>query len=252
MANEEQKPNEEVKPDVTPDVTPEPEAKKDERPELNYLKEIERHKADKERYRQELEAEKNKQVQRRDQNDISTWSDLELKALAKSNDPSVIAYKEQAEDLLLERKVKQIRERERISEKRAITEVTLRTQYPEALDPTSEFSRRMEEVIFELDLQKSPAYRLAAAKIVAAEFQQGTGKTDAAGRKKEEARLKDVKQTLSEGDRPDPRINLPDTKKDEEHLKIINNPKARMEDVGANMGELLKKKGFDFTKMFPR
>ncbi len=250
MENEEIKPVEDVKEDVTPEVTPE--AKADDRPEINYKAELERRKASEERLRQELEAEKAKQVQRRDQNDISTWSDLELKALKNSNDPSVLPYKDQAEEILLERKVKQIRERERMSEKRATTEITLRTQFPEALDPSSEFSAKMEQVMYDYDLQKSPAGRLAAAKIVAAEYQKGTGKMDAAGRKKEEARLKDVKQTLPEGDRPDPRSSIPNNKKTEDNLKIINNTKARHEDVGAAMGDLLKEKGMDIKKFFGR
>lgn len=249
MENEEQKPVEEV---LQEEVQSEGQEEKAERPEVNYQKEIERRKASEERLRKELEEERGKQVQRRDQNDISTWSDLELKALKNSQDPSVLPYKDQAEELLLERKVKQIRERERMSEKRATTEITLRTQFPEALDPSSDFAAKMEQVMYDLDLQKSPAGRLAAARIVAAETNKGYGKANAAGRKQEEARLKDVKQTLSEGDRPDPRANIPQPKKTEELVKKINDTKGRAEDAGAAMGEILKSKGMDVRSFFGR
>lgn len=222
----------------------------EDRPEINYQKEIERRKAEADKLRQELEVERAKQVQRRDQNDISTWSDLELKALKNSMDPSVLPYKDQAEEILLERKVKAIRERERMAEKRATTEAQLRTKYPEALDPASEFAVQMEQVMYDLDLQKSPAGRLAAAEIVSARSQKGTGKANAAGRKQEEARLKDVKQTLSEGDRPDPRASIPNPKKKEQLVQDLNDNSHVKQ--SAAMSEILKERGMSRDSFFKR
>ncbi len=251
MENEEQKPIEEVVEQaveqVKEDVKP-----VDDRPEINYKAELERRRANEERLQRELEAERSKQVKRYDANDITTWSDTELYALKNSQDPNHLAYKQKAEDELMERKIERGIEKRQSLEKRGRAEATLRTQYPEALNPYSEFAQAMESVINELNLEKSPASRLAAAEIVAARSSKGSGKTSAAERKAEEARLKDVKQTLSEGDRPDPRKNLPNPTKNEDLLKTVNNPKSSHEDIGAAMGDLLKKKGFDINKMFPR
>ena len=249
--NQEEVVNQEVE-QVAENVQSEAQTPEPDRPEINYKAELERRKAETEKLRQELEAERSKQIQRRDQNDISTWSDLELKALKNSQDPSVLPYKDQAEELLLERKVKAIRERERMAEKRATTEVTLRTQYPEALDPSSDFAAKMEQVMYDLDLQKSPAGRLAAARIVAGESSKGSSKSNAAGRKQEEARLKDVKQTLSEGDRPDPRQNMTNPKKNEELINIVNDKHSSHEAQSLAMAELLKQKGISRDSFFKR
>lgn len=249
---EEQKPLEEVVNDAVEQVAEEVKKAVDDRPEINYKMELERRRSNEERLQRELEAEKAKQTNRYDANDITTWSDTELYALKNSLDPNHARYKAQAEDILVERKIERGIEKRNSLEKRGKAEATLRSQYPEAMDPYSPFAQQMDQVMSDLDLQKSPAGRLAAAEIVASRSQKGSGKTNAAGRKAEEARLKDVKQTLSEGDRPDPRTNLPNPTKDAELLKRINNPKAKHEDVGAAMGDLLKEKGFDINKMFPR
>lgn len=198
-------------------VQSEPETK--ERPEVNYQREIERRKAEADRLRYELEAEKAKQVNRRDQNDISTWTDNEL--VNVKNDPNAGNYRQQAEDILFERKMARVLERDRQNTKRTNSEMELRTKYPEALDQSSAFAAKMEQVMYDLELQKSPAGRLAAARIVAGETSKGTGKSPAAGRKQEESRLKDVKQTLTEGDRPDPRPNMANPKKAEDIEKRI-------------------------------
>ncbi len=251
MENEEQKPLEDVVEQaveqVKEDVKP-----VDDRPEINYKMELERRIANEERLRRELDAEKSKQTNRYDANDITTWSDTELYALKNSADPNHARYKQQAEDVLVERKIERGIEKRQSLERRGRAEATLRTQYPQAMDPYSDFAQQMDQVMSDLDLQKSPAGRLAAAEIVASRSQKGSGKATAAERKAEEARLKDVKQTLPEGDRPDPRKNLPNPTKNEDLVKKINNPKAKHEDVGAAMGDLLKQKGFDINKMFPR
>jgi hypothetical protein len=226
----------------------------DDRPEINYKMELERRKAEADRLRQELEVERGKQVNRRDPNDISTWGDNELVNIKNSNSPDALPYKQQAEDILFERKMNKVLERERLNAKRTNSEMELRTKYPEALNPYSEFSTQMEQVMFDLDLQKSPAGRLAAARIVAGESSKGSSKANAAGRKAEEARLKDVKQTLSEGDRPDPRAAIPNPKKHDELMNIVNSRDSKVtnEAKGAAMGKLLKDQGIDFNKFFGR
>ncbi len=250
--NQEQKPVEEAIKEVAAETEAAAEKAVDDRPEINYKMELERRRANEERLQRELEAEKSKQTNRYDANDITTWSDTELYALKNSQDPNHARYKAQAEDILVERKIERGMEKRQQLEKRANAEANLRSQYPEALNPYSDFSIAMEKVMSDLDLQKSPAGRLAAARIVAGESSKGSSKSTAASRKAEEARLKDVKQTLSEGDRPDPRTNLPNPTKQDDLVKRINNPKARQEDIGAAMGDLLKQKGLDINKMFPR
>jgi hypothetical protein len=127
--------------------------------------------------------------------------------LLNSPEPHHIAYKVQAQDLLDDRRLeRKLAERETVN-KKVKSEMELRAQYPEALDSASEFSIRMDEVMNEYDLSKSPAGRLAAAKIVAAELSKGKTKVQAKGRKTEEARQADVKGHLSEGDRPNTKAN---------------------------------------------
>lgn len=252
MENEEIKPVEEVLKEIAAEPEAAAPAPVDDRPEINYKMELERRKASEERLRQELEAERSKQVKRYDANDITTWGENELVALKNSQDPNHLQFRQKAEDELFDRKMSRVLERERLNAKRANSELELRTKYPEALDQSSEFATKMEQVMFDLDLQKSPAGRLAAARIVAGESLKGSGKVNAAGRKQEEARLKDVKQTLPEGDRPDPRGNIPNPKKHEELIKRINNPKASNEDIGSAMGQILKDKGMDYNKFFGR
>lgn len=255
MENQDQQPIEEVVQEATEELVQseeQPEVKAEERPEINYKMEIERRKAEADRLRAELEAEKAKQTNRRDQNDISTWSDTELHAIKNSNDPAVLPYKQQADDLLFERKMAKVLERERQSQKRVTTEMELRTKYPEALDSASEFALKMEQVMFDLDLQKSPAGRLAAARIVAAEGQKGTVQPKAAGRNKEEARLKDVKQTLSEGDRPDPRASSQKPVKQEDLTNIINDKRASHESQSHAMAELLRQRGISRDSFFKK
>lgn len=249
--NEDQKPMEEVVDDAVEQVKEETKPV-DDRPEINYKMELERRRSNEERLQRELEAERSKQTNRYDANDITTWSDTELYALKNSQDPNHARFKAQADDILVERKIERGIEKRQQLEKRGKAEATLRNDYPEALNPYSEFAQKMEQVMFDLDLQKSPAGRLAAARIVAGESSKGATKQTAAGRKAEEARLKDVKQTLSEGDRPDPRSNVPNKDNNEALLKRINDPKGKHEDIGAAMGDLLLKKGIDFKKMFPR
>lgn len=250
MENDEQKPVDEVVPEGSqPEV---PVAPVDDRPEINYKMELERRRANEERLQRDLEAERAKQVNRYDANDINTWSDTELYALKNSADPNHARFKAQAEDILVERKIERGIEKRQSLEKRGKAEATLRTQYPEAMNPYSDFAQQMDQVMSDLDLQKSPAGRLAAAEIVASRSSKGSSKTTAAGRKAEEARLKDVKQTLSEGDRPDPRTNMPNPKKKEELMQKINDPKTSKEDIGASMGQILKDQGLDFNKFFGR
>ncbi len=248
---DELKPEDQKVEDAVTEVAAETEAAApvDDRPEINYKMEIERRKAESERLRQELEAERSKQVKRYDANDITTWGDNELVALKNSQDPNHVQYRQKAEDELFERKMQRVLERERLNAKRANSEIELRTKYPEALDVSSEFALKMEQVMFDLDLQKSPAGRLAAARIVAGESQKGTGKASAAGRKQEEARLKDVKQTLSEGDRPDPRPNLPNPQKQDDLWKQANNTRD-IDKSSQAMAEILKARGLSRSDLF--
>lgn len=255
MENNEETKQEEVVNEAIKEVSqPEGEAKAtqpvDNRPEINYKAEIERRKANEDKLRYELEQERSKQVKRYDANDITTWNDTELVALKNSQDPNHLQYRQKAEDELFDRKMERAMERQRQQDKRSNAERELLSRYPEVHNP--EFAAAMDQVMFDLDLQKSPAGRLAAAEIVALRSSKGSSKANAAGRKQEEARLKDVKQTLSEGDRPDPRQTITNPKQHENLMKIVNDPKTSKEDKGAAMGRMLKDQGLDFNKFFGR
>lgn len=172
-----------------------------DRPEINYQRELERKNAALERARQELEAERAKGGAKRDPNDFTTWGDHELKAVLNDPSPNAQPYKDQVNEILLERKIRRIQETERVQQKRTLADLELRTKYPEALDPGSELSVRMEQLIYDLDLQKSPAGRLAAAKIAASELGLTNKKSTAKERKAEADRIARVKGQMVDGDR---------------------------------------------------
>jgi hypothetical protein len=218
---------------------------KPDRPEANYKAELARKNAEIERLRAEKETERSRP--KRDAADLTTWSDHELKAIKNSKDPSVAAYVDQAEDILLDRKVRAIRERERVQEKRAVSDVKLRQEFPEALDPTSEFAIAMERVMYEFDLDKTPSGRLAAAKIVASES-KGKKKTSAdADRELEASRIRDVKSNMVDGDRSKPSNDSKHSPKKIEELE-----KRIMRGDEKAVGEALGMKGIDYNKFFPK
>jgi hypothetical protein len=223
------------------------EGKAVDRPEINYQRELERKNAALERARQELEAERAKGGNKRDANDISTWSDHELKLLL--NDKNAAGYHEQANDILLERKVKRIRENERIQERRTLADIELRTKYPEALDPTSELSVRMEQLVYDLDLQKSPAGRLAAAKIAASELGLTNKKSTAQERKAEADRIARVKGQMTDGDRSKAVESENSPKEVEKIEKRISSEKLTESD---GVAAALKLKGMDRKAFFGR
>ncbi len=166
-----------------------------ERPEINYKAELARKNEEISRLRAEREAESAKP--KYDVNDISTWSDNDLKLLRNSPAPEHARYKEQADELLLERKVRAIQARDMENRKKEEASSKVSEMYPEASDPTSEFSRNMEKVMKEYDLHRTPAGRLAAAKIVAAEGKTSKSKAE----KQESDRVARVKGQLVEGDK---------------------------------------------------
>lgn len=243
---------EEIVKEAVDDVRSE-ETKVDDRPEINYQKELERKNKEIERLRQEAELRKNDQGQRRDQNDLSTWSDHELKAVLKDPSPTAAPYKDQIEDILLERKVKAMREKERMQEKRALSDLELKTAYPDALDPSSPLSIKMEQVMYDYDLQKSPAGRLAAAKIAAAELGKGRSKSTAQERQAEADRVARVKGKLVDGDRSKATETKSPNKDTEDAIKRANDPRAGFEKQGVAFGEVLKAKlGMDQKSFFGR
>lgn len=239
MENEEQKQIEEQpKPEEVVEQTVEQIA--EDRPAKNWEAEIARHKANEDRLRAELEAEKSRQVHRYDPNDMKTWGENDLRAVANTIDPQYMHLKERANDELLERKVSRIRERERAQEKRVTSEMELRTKYPDALDPYSEFSAKMEQIMYDNDLQKTPAGRLIAAKLVAAELKPKTKSSD--------TRIKDIKAQMVDGDRPKPQVS--DVPKKEDLVKQLN--EKNLKRSADAMGELLKQQGLTSDTFFKR
>lgn len=150
---------------------------------------------------QRLKAEREELLKpKRDPQDIRTWTDQELKMLAKSPDANLAQYREQAEELILERKVAAIRAKEREQERREQVTQTLTEKYPDASNPDSEFSQKMNRVMQEYDLAKTPAGRLAAARIVAAESKASTKSAEQI----EADRVAALKANMVDGDRPRP------------------------------------------------
>jgi hypothetical protein len=195
-----------------------------------------------------LQAQKDSQPVKRDPYDITTWSDTELKMLKNSNDASVAQYKDRADELLLERRVAAIHKRQMEDQKRVETDAKLKEQYPEAADPSSEFSSKMEKIMQDYDLAKTPAGRLVAAKIVAAEGKSSDKKAEI----KEANRVANVKSQLVDGDRPKPTETAADLEKTnqtlEAKLKDTKNEKGQIDAVA----QILKSRGMDRDKFFKR
>lgn len=216
-----------------------------ERPKANYKAELSRKNAELEKMRQELESHK-AQPQKRDRDDLSTWSDHELQAIRSSNDPSAALFKSQADELLRDRWYDRRRAKEKADESRAMADLKLRQMYPESLDPSSELSVRIEDVMRELDLAKTPSGRLAAARIVAGESK---GKTNAeADRDSEASRIADVKGQMVDGDRSKAPTGVNPKKKLEESITKLNSRSLEAQTEG--MSELLKAKGLTADKFF--
>lgn len=135
-----------------------------------------------------------------------------------------------------------------MQEKRALSDLELKTKYPDALDPSSELSVKMEQVMYDYDLQKSPAGRLAAAKIAAAELGKGRSTSTAKERKAEANRIASVKGQMVDGDRSKPTAGT-DPKKTED----LEN-KIRTEGITSADGvaEALKARGMDRNSFFGR
>lgn len=237
--NEDNNENEEMKEEGA-EETPVVDDKVDDRPEANYKAELQRRRVSEEKLRQELDSLKKSTVQKRDPNDLATWADHELKAVKYSNDPKILPLKDEADDILTERKFDRLREKERMQEKRAFADIELKRSYPDAQDPESALSAKMEEVMHEYDLQKSPAGRLAAAKIAASELGLGKSKTDAKARKAEADRVARVKGNMVDGDRAKSASGESPKKKAEDIADRIRSEKSTDHQ---GIGDLLDSRG---------
>lgn len=197
-----------------------------DRPEENYKAEIARKNA---RIAQ-LEAERvaheeSKPKFNNDSKDITNWDDNSLKLLRNSNDPNLAQYKDQADDILLERKVKVMQAREYENRRKEDTQRKLETEYPEAVDPTSEFSMKVDKVMKEHDLARTPSGRFLAAKIVALESKKsGNGQ-------KEADRVSRVKANMVDGDRPKPTESKSQSETDLKK-KILNEKSTDSDAIG--------------------
>lgn len=225
------------------EVTQEVPEVKDDRPEINYKAELERKNRELERVRMELASRQQEPV-KRDPNDLKTWNEHELKAIINSNDPSVLPYKDQAHDILLDRKVDARLAKQQETNKRVHADLELRNKYPEALDPTSELSMKIDQLMTEHDLSRTPAGRLVAAKLAAAELNQGKNVSNAKGQKAEKDRVASVKSQMVDGDRPkstDNNVNL-DEKRKSLAEKLINTNKAGNAEKESNsaMNEIIQ------------
>lgn len=221
---------------------------KEERPEKNYKAEIARKNAEIERLRA-LAASRPAETVKHDPTDLSTWHDHELKAVIHSNDPQALAIKDKAEEVLLDRRLAKTLEKRESEGKKVLANLKLSKEYPEANDPTSEFALKMEEVMQEYDLSKSPAGRLAAAKIVASELKKGSSTASAKERNAEQARVARVKGQMVDGDRSKS-IENTNPKKQQQIREDLSSKNV---DVQARaVGELLKGRGMDRDSFFKK
>ena len=211
--------------------------KSEERPEINYKAELARKNAEIERLRMEA-ASRAQEPQKRDPNDIRTWPDHELRLLKK--DPQFAQYHDQADDILMERKVVALDAKRRESENRVKADLELKTKYPEVTDPGSELSMKMAELIEKYDLSKTPAGRLVAAELASNELKRGQSTSKTVAQKKEADRVASLKANMVDGDRAKPTQNEVkdlDVKRKELHEKLITGKGRTQQEA---IGEVLK------------
>ncbi len=240
---EQEQPKDEVVQDQVEQAEPEV---KEDRPEENYKAELARKNAEIARLRS-LAEEKESKVVKYDPQDITTWNDNELKMLVKSPDANLARYKDQAEDLLLERKVKQMQAKQYEEGRKLAAHQELESKYPEALDPSSDMAQKISKVMQEYDLSRTPAGRLVAAKIVAAEGKASVAK----GQSTEKERVARVKGQMVDGDRPKPtEVKNPEAKTKEQKEKLMD---SRSESGQTEaISQILKDRGMDRQKFFGR
>lgn len=202
----EQKPEETV--ESTTEVSEEVKTEEvaEERPEINYKAELARKNAEIERLRNEA-ASRQVEPQKRDPNDIRTWPDHELRMLKK--DPQFAQYHDQADDILMERKVIALDAKRRESENRVKADAELLQQYPDVKDAGSELSMKMAEMMEKYDLSKTPAGRLVAAKLASTELKKGQSTSKTVAQKKEQDRVASLKANMVDGDRAKPTQDTP-------------------------------------------
>lgn len=219
------------------------------RPERNWKAEMARKDAELARLRA-MAAKKSEPSQVKDPNDLNTWGDHELKAVLHSNDPQALPLKPQIEEILMDRRIAKVYEKREAEAKKIISETRLSKEYPQALDPQSDFALKMEEVIEEYGLSKSPAGRLAAAKIVASDMKTGSSNADAKGRKAEANRVARVKGQMVDGDRSKS-VESSKPKKQEDLLRDLNTGNSEEAKAKA-LGEILKSRGMTRESFFKR
>ncbi len=95
---------------------------------------------------------------------LKGWTEIELEAYRHSK-PHVV------EESKLARTVQKHRDRELFNEKRAIADIKVRTQYPDALDPNSQLSQLIEKQMDDHDLRGNANGRLIAAKLAQIELE---------------------------------------------------------------------------------
>ncbi len=223
-----------------------------DRPEVNYKAELERKSREIERMRMELAA-RDAAPKVKDPNDMRTWPEHELKAVLSTQDPQYAQARDQANEILLDRKVDARLARKEETNKRVTAEMQLRSQFPEALDPASELAIKMDKIIEENDLSKTPAGRLVAAKLAATELNQGKNASDAQGRKKESDRVATVKSQLVDGDRPKPTenkdVNLESKRNELKDGLMDSRHEGRQVDA---LSKILNDRGFSQDKFFTK
>lgn len=215
---------------------------KEDRPKRNYEAELARKDAELQRLKalKESKAEQPK----RDPTDLTTWADHELKAVMHSNDPGALALRSQAEDILIDRKLDAKLEHRVVESKNKVADTKLKKDYPDALNPDSALALKMEEVMEEYDLPKSPSGRLAAARIAASETKKGPSTASDTERN----RIARVKGQMVDGDRSKS-TERPNPKKKEETIKAVNEGKDLNSQAKA-FGDILKEKGISRQSFF--
>lgn len=222
-----------------------------DRPEENYKAELERKNREIERLRL-LAVERQEQPKQRDPNNMRTWSDHELKAVIYTNDPNWLHAKDEANEIMLDRKVDARLARQAETHRRVSADLELKQKFPEAADPSSELSSKIEEVISKYDLDKSPAGRLVAAKLAASELNQGKNSSDAIARQKEADRIARVKGQMVDGDRAKPTTS--DTKNlDEKRKTLADKLMSSKENQQVDaISEILKDRGMSQKEFFKK
>jgi len=172
-------------------------------------------------------------------NDLTTWDDTQLRAI--KNAPNVAQnFKDQADDILFDRRVERRFKQEQEKQKRESFEIKRMEEYPETLDASSPMHARMQKIAREMGLDATPSGLYAAARLAASELK--TVRNPGREAQAEKERLEGIKAASISKDRGNAPVSVAGAKSYEDLLVKASRQRTESAEFDATFKEALKAK----------